>query len=72
MSRPEEAPPEPTHDAKPVWYRGWEISWDAESYHWTQIGWRAYKGGCDLGAQEVSGLCYADVLDEIDAEEDDV
>jgi len=54
-----------------VWYRGWEVSYEFASEHWTGNGWRAYKGGCDLGAREVSSGTYQGCLDEIDEAEDD-
>jgi hypothetical protein len=54
-----------------VWYRGWEAGWDRLRDHYTGSGYVAYKGGCDLDAQEVSSGTWKGLLDEIDAMEDD-
>lgn len=54
-----------------VWYRGWEAGWEQMLDFFTGEGYRAYKGGCDLGAQTVSAGTWNDLLDAIDEEEDD-
>lgn len=53
------------------WYRGWEVGYDDEAAKWTNEGWRAYKGGCDLDALSVSAASYDECLDAIDEQEDD-
>lgn len=63
-------PPEPDHKTE-VWYRGWECSYDADAAYWGAEPWVAYKGGCDLDARHTCGRTWADLLDEIDAEEGD-
>lgn len=62
-------PLQPT-DGKPVWYRGWEVCWDEDADYWIGEGWRAYKGGCDLGAPLQASNDFVDLLDLIDDEED--
>lgn len=54
-----------------IWYRGWEVSWDEASEYWTNYGWAAYKGGCDIGARHLTDNSYASILDAIDDEEDE-
>lgn len=70
---PKARPDEPlmTYGTPPVWYRGWECGWDDEHYFWTRIGWRAAKGGWDLDCKHTEAATWADLLDEIDAEEGD-
>jgi len=64
-------PPRPDEPSKSdaVWYRGWECAYDADAAYWGAEGWRAYKGGCDLGAPQAGGRTWSDLLDDIDAEE---
>jgi hypothetical protein len=66
----EPRPPEPQGDDV-VWYRGWEVGFDGMAHDYGGEGWRAYKGGCDLDAPQVSARTYDACLDEIDSEEDD-
>ena len=54
-----------------VWYRGWEVGYSADAGYWSDDGWIAYKGGCDLDAQEVRAATYEACLDLIDDEEDE-
>lgn len=69
----EQRPPEPSmsYGTKPVRYRGWECSWEDDRHFWTRRGWTAYKGGCDLGAPQVDAETWTDLLEEIDAEEEE-
>ena len=53
-------------DGKPVWYRGWEISWDESSSYWVGLGWQACKGGADLGCEHFNVALFGAALDEID------
>lgn len=71
MSAPEQRPAEP-HGEDVVWYRGWEAGWEQMLEFFTGEGFRAYKGGCDLGAPNVSAGTWSGLLDAIDEEEDDV
>jgi hypothetical protein len=69
-------PDEPVRPEMPegetdVWYRGWEVGWDQAREHWTGAGYVAYKGGCDLGAPELTSGSWAGILDAIDDEEDE-
>ena len=57
--------PEPSGD-KPVWYRGWECSYNTEAALWGCDGWVAYLGGPDLDCIQTSALTWAELLDEID------
>lgn len=69
----------PTHGTRPaqpgltdhVWYRGWEVGYSRDADFWSNEGWIAYKGGCDLGAPEVRSGTYEACLDLIDDEESD-
>ena len=70
MSAPKERPAEP-HGEDVVWYRGWEAGWEQMLEFFTGEGFRAYKGGCDLGAPTVSAGTWSGLLDAIDEEEDD-
>jgi len=54
-----------------LWYRGWECGYDATAAFWGAEGWRAAKGGWDLDCRHTCGRTWSDLLDEIDAEEDD-
>ena len=63
-------PEQPDHKTT-VWYRGWEISWNEMAYFWARAGWDAYKGGCDLDAPQIQSAIFTDLLDEIDAAEED-
>lgn len=67
---PKARPDEPPHGAD-IYYRGWECGYDATAAYWGAEGWRAAKGGWDLDCQHTSGRTWSDLLDEIDAEEDD-
>ena len=49
-----------------VWYRGWECGYELEGARWGAEGWRAYLGGADLDAVEVSARTWEALLDEID------
>lgn len=54
-------------------YRGWEVFYDGSGAYTAVMGdgrWVAYKGGCDLGALEVSSSTWSGVLNEIDAADD--
>ncbi len=64
-----ERPIEPKGAVISVWYRGWEVGYDDMAGQWSSEGWRAYKGGCDLDAPQVSAATYDGVLDAIDDEE---
>lgn len=66
----EERPKEPDGEAV-VWYRGWEAGWEQMLDFWTGQGYRAYKGGADLGALNVTAGTWTDLLDAIDEEEDE-
>lgn len=61
----EERPKEPDGEAV-VWYRGWEAAYDPDMAFWTTEKFRAYKGGADLCAPEVSSSTWEGLLDEID------
>ena len=63
-------PEEPIGDAV-VSYRGWEAQYSFGQEFWTGHGWCAYKGGADLDAPSVTSARWSELLDEIDAEEDD-
>ena len=63
-------PSEP-EGTKSVWYRGWECGYDADAGFWTKEGWRAYKGGVDIGAPQASAPSWPELLEAIDDEEDD-
>lgn len=63
-------PPEPA-PGESVVYRGWKAALDYDAQFWTQMGWRAYRGGVDLDAPEVSANTWIALLDEIDAVEDE-
>jgi hypothetical protein len=70
------APPSPARPNEPAkgsdaWYRGWECGYDATAASWGAEGWRAAKGGWDLDCRHTSGRTWSDLLDEIDAEEDE-
>lgn len=67
----EARPAPPGFNSQEVWYRGWECGYDAEAGNWLGEPWRAYKGGCDLGARQASARSWEGLLDEIDAEEDE-
>jgi hypothetical protein len=67
LARPDEPPK--SYGTPAVWYRGWECGWDGEAAYWGAEGWRAAKGGWDLDCRQTSGRTWADLLDEIDAEE---
>lgn len=54
-----------------VWYRGWEAGWEQQLEFYTGEGYRAYKGGCDLDAPNVTAGTWAGLLDAIDEEEDE-
>ncbi len=69
MSAPEQRPAEP-HGEDAVWYRGWEAGWEQILEFFTGEGFRAYKGGCDLDATNVTAGTWSDLLDAIDEEED--
>lgn len=69
LARPEE--PSKAFRTPAVWYRGWECGWDGTAAYWGAEGWVAYKGGCDLDAPSTSGRTWTDLLDEIDAEEEE-
>ena len=68
-ARPDEPPK--AFGTPAVWYRGWECGYDSDAAAWGFEGWHAYKGGCDLGAPCATGRTWPDLLDEIDAEEDE-
>lgn len=70
-AEPVEARPAAPSGTDNVWYRGWEVGYDADADFWSNEGWIAYKGGCDLGAPEVRSATYEACLDLIDDEEDD-
>lgn len=63
-----ERPPEPDTEGD-IWYRGWEAGFDDMAHHYTSEGWRAYKGGCDLDAPQLSSKTWAGLLDAIDEAE---
>lgn len=63
-----ERPPEPT-GTDSVWYCDWECGYDDEAAKWVPEPWRAYRGGCDLDAPQISAKSWTGLLDEIDAEE---
>lgn len=67
---PEARPAEPSH-SDAVWYRGWECNYDGDADFWGFEPWRAAKGGWDLDCRQTSGRTWSDLLDEIDAEEDE-
>ncbi|MEB3067278.1 hypothetical protein, partial [Parvimonas micra] len=52
-------------------YRGWECSWDATADAWGANGWRAYKGGADIGAPELNAKTWLELMRLIDEEEGD-
>jgi len=66
----EPRPAEPTGN-EDVWYRGWECGFDDMAARYTAGAWRAYKGGCDLDAPQVSAVTWVGLLDEIDEQEGD-
>ena len=70
MGLSEAAPDKPVGEAN-VWYRGWEVGFDSMAADWSPNGWRAYKGGCDLGAPSVEAETYRECLEAVDEEEDD-
>ena len=53
-----------------VRYRGWEAGFERDLDYWTGSGYRAYKGGCDLDAPNVTAGTWTGLLDAIDEEED--
>lgn len=63
-------PKEPKRDQN-VWYRGWEITWNEQSHFWCDLGWDAYKGGCDIDVPRVMATGWDACLDEIDEHEDE-
>jgi len=63
-------PTEPAGNSS-AWYRGWEISFDDQAAAWVGEGWRAYKGGCDIGASQLSAQTFNLIVTAIDDEEDD-
>lgn len=63
--------PDVPHGEDTVWYRGWEAGYEFQLEYWTGGGYRAYKGGADLDAREVTSSTWAGLLDEIDEAEDD-
>jgi hypothetical protein len=69
IARPDEPPK--SYGTPPVWYRGWECDYDATAAFWGAEGWRAAKGGWDLDCRQTSGRTWTDLLDEIDAEEEE-
>lgn len=55
-----------------VYYRGWEASYDGLGSYAAVFGdgrWVSYKGGCDLGAPEVTASTWKQLLELIDDEE---
>lgn len=66
---PADRPAEPA-PGQYVWYRGWECGFHDDAEFWTGHGWQAYKGGADIGAPNVSGLTFAELLDEIEDDEE--
>jgi hypothetical protein len=56
---------EPT-DGKPVWYRGWEITFSHDAAGWTGEGWHACLGGADLDCIQRTASTWEGILDEID------
>ena len=63
--------PEEPEGENVVWYRGWEAGWEYQLEFWSGQGYRAYKGGADIGAPSVSTGTWNDLLDMIDEEEDE-
>ena len=64
-------PDEPVNLDISTWYRNWEMMFDLDASMWSNEGWRAYKGGCDLDATNVSAASWQGLLDAIDEHEDD-
>lgn len=62
--------PEQPDGETAVWYRGWEAGYEWSLEYWTGEGYRAYKGGCDLDAPNVTAGTWSELLDAIDEEED--
>lgn len=62
-------PPEPVA-GQLACYRGWEVGYDPDAEYWGGIGWRGYRGGCDLDAPEVMAATFAQCLAEVDAAEE--
>ena len=63
-------PDEPTLSAC-VWYRNWEVGYNYDAAYWTNVGWEAYKGGCDLDAPRLTSPTWEGILAEIDDAEDE-
>ena len=70
VTHEKQRPPEPGPRSV-EWYRGWECGYDSDAAFWTKHGWRAYKGGVDIDVPTVDGATWPELLDEIDAEEDE-
>jgi hypothetical protein len=63
-----------THPTEPrkgqyVWHLGWEIGFHEDAEFWTGNGWQAYKGGADIGAPNLNAKTFAELIEEIEAEE---
>lgn len=69
MTQKHERPAEPFGE-QVAWYRGWEAGYEFQLEYWTGEGYRAYKGGCDLDAPNVTADTWSELLDAIDEEED--
>ncbi len=65
-----ERPAQPACD-ETIWYRGWEIGWNADAHLWLGDGWDAYKGGCDIDTPRITSSDFADCINEIDNWEDE-
>jgi len=70
VAKKEPRPSEPSN-GQVVWYRGWEVGYNPDADYWVGAGWKAYKGGCDSDALQVTEETFDACLDEIDAEEDE-
>jgi hypothetical protein len=68
---PASKPPQP-HFEDAVYYRGWEAAYDDTAARCgVRDCFRAYKGGVDLDASEVSAETWTELLLAIDEEEDE-
>lgn len=63
-------PDEPKGGAT-AYYRGWEFGFDDMAAQYTREGWRAYKGGCDIDAPQLSAATLFALFAAIDGEERD-
>lgn len=66
----QEHPPEPPRNHPGTYYRGWECGFDQMAHDWGGAGWRAYRGGVDIGATCLDASEWEDLLGEIDDWED--